>query len=181
MPVQIVKLIDPIQMTIAGTFTPKGAYDNATDYAVGDMVDYQGSSYIMYTNGVAGTLPTDTSYWGLVASKGTTGDTGPQGIQGIQGVAGDTGPQGPTGDTGPAGPTGLTGPQGEIGPTGPQGETGPEGPQGPQGEQGLPGTGGSPYVTDGTGGVTTIRMKSSTKLWDLTIDDDGLITTTEVI
>lgn len=79
MPVQIVKLLDPIQMTITGTFNPMGAYAAGTDYAVGDMVDYQGSSYIMYSNAAAGTVPTNTTYWGLVASKGDTGATGATG------------------------------------------------------------------------------------------------------
>lgn len=88
MGLQLVKLIDPIQMTIAGTFNPLGAYDNGTDYAVGDMVDYNGSSYIMYNNGPAATLPTDTSYWGLVAAKGSTGATG---AAGAAGPAGDPG------------------------------------------------------------------------------------------
>lgn len=64
---KIVKLVDPIQMHIDGTFNPRGAYDGSTDYAVGDMVSYSGSSYIMYNNGPAGTLPTSGSYWGLVA------------------------------------------------------------------------------------------------------------------
>lgn len=73
---QIVKLINPIQMTISGTFTPKGAYNAGTDYAVGDQVDYNGSSYIMYADAAAGTVPTNTSYWGLIASKGDTGATG---------------------------------------------------------------------------------------------------------
>jgi hypothetical protein len=82
MPLQLVKLIDPIQMTIAGTFTPKGAYDNATNYAVGDQVDYNGTSYIMYNDAGAGTVPTNTSYWGIVASKGDTGATGAQGDPG---------------------------------------------------------------------------------------------------
>lgn len=76
---KLVKLIDPIQMYIDGTFNPMGAYDNGTDYAVGDMVSYNGSSYIMYNNGPAGTLPTDTSYWGLVAAKGNAGANGSDG------------------------------------------------------------------------------------------------------
>lgn len=75
----LVKLLDPIQMTISGTFNPLGAYDNATNYAVGDQVDYQGSSYIMYNDAAAGTLPTDTSHWGLIASKGNPGDQGDPG------------------------------------------------------------------------------------------------------
>lgn len=101
MPIQLVKLLNPIQMYIDGTFTPKGAYDNGTDYAVGDMVSYQGSSYIMYSDAAAGTLPTDTTKWGMVASKGDTGATGEQGIQGEQGETGEQGPAGATGDAGP--------------------------------------------------------------------------------
>ena len=76
---QIVKLLNPINMTISGTFNPMGAYDNATNYSVGDQVSYNGSSYIMFSDAAAGTLPTNTTYWGLVASKGDTGATGPQG------------------------------------------------------------------------------------------------------
>ena len=83
---QLVKLLNPINMTISGTFTPKGAYDNATDYAVGDHVDYQGSSYVMYTDAAAGTLPTDSTKWGLLAEKGADGTTGSAGADG-EGVA----------------------------------------------------------------------------------------------
>lgn len=97
MPVQIVKLLDPIQMSINGTFNPMGAYNAGTDYAVGDQVDYNGSSYIMYNNAAAGTVPTNTSYWGLVASKGDTGATGAAGADGADGA---TGPQGPAGADG---------------------------------------------------------------------------------
>jgi hypothetical protein len=79
---RLVKLINPVNVTVNGTFTPKGAYSNATDYAVGDMVDYNGSSYIMYNNGPVATLPTDTTYWGLVAAKGATGAAGDQGDPG---------------------------------------------------------------------------------------------------
>ncbi len=80
---------------ITGGLVPKGAYDNAVDYAVGDSVDYLGSSYVMFSNAVAGVLPTDTTKWQVVANKGATGvtgATGPQGIQGIQGIQGTTGP-----------------------------------------------------------------------------------------
>lgn len=71
----VVKLVDPIQMTISGTFTPKGAYAAGTDYAVGDSVDYNGSSYVMYVDAAAGTLPTDTTKWQVLANKGDTGET----------------------------------------------------------------------------------------------------------
>lgn len=76
MGLQLVKLIDPISLSISGTFTPMGTYDNATDYSVGDQVDYNGSSYIMYSNAAAGTVPTNTAYWGVIASKGDVGATG---------------------------------------------------------------------------------------------------------
>lgn len=71
---RLVKLLDPINnVVITGGIVPKGAYDNATDYAVGDMVDYNGSSYVMYVNATAGTLPTDDTKWMVVAEKGDTG------------------------------------------------------------------------------------------------------------
>ena len=75
---QVVKLLDRLNPTIiAGGFVPRGTYDNATDYAVGDSVDYNGTSYVMFNDGPAGTLPTDDTYWqvvaGGIASGGTTG------------------------------------------------------------------------------------------------------------
>lgn len=74
---KVVKLLDPINNTvITGGLVPKGEYDNTTDYAVGDFVSYNGSSYVMYVNAVAGTLPTDTTKWQLVASAGTAGTDG---------------------------------------------------------------------------------------------------------
>lgn len=79
---QLTKLIDPIHLTIAGTFDHKGTYNNATDYAVGDAVEYNGSTYIMYSDAGAGTLPTNATYWYLMVEKGDTGATGAAG-QGV--------------------------------------------------------------------------------------------------
>jgi hypothetical protein len=74
MGLQIVKLIDPLNITnITGGLVPKGAYAAGTDYAVGDSVDYQGSSYVMFNNAGAGTAPTDTTYWQVLANKGADG------------------------------------------------------------------------------------------------------------
>ena len=88
----IVKLLDNLNPTIiTGGFVPRGAYDNATDYAVGDSVDYNGSSYVMYSNATAGNLPTDTDYWQVVANKGNTGATGSTGAQGDAGEGVPTG------------------------------------------------------------------------------------------
>lgn len=68
---RLVKLTDPIQFTtIDGGLVPRGAYDNLTDYAIGDSVDYNGSSYVMFADAAAGTLPTDTDYWQVLAEKG---------------------------------------------------------------------------------------------------------------
>lgn len=74
---KVVKLLDPINNTvITGGLVPKGEYDNSTDYAVGDFVSYGGSSYVMYVNAGAGTLPTDTTKWQLVAEAGSDGAAG---------------------------------------------------------------------------------------------------------
>jgi hypothetical protein len=59
-------------------FTWRGAYDNATAYSPYDVVSYNGSSYVC-TSATTGNLPTDNSFWNLVAQKGDTGATGSDG------------------------------------------------------------------------------------------------------
>ena len=66
-------------VNIPSGLVPKGAYAAGTDYAVGDSVDYNGSSYVMYADAAAGTLPTDTTKWQVLANKGDTGATGSAG------------------------------------------------------------------------------------------------------
>lgn len=61
----------------------KGAYNAETDYTVGDSVSYNGSSYVMYVEAVAGTVPTDTTKWQVVANKGSDGTNGTNGVDGI--------------------------------------------------------------------------------------------------
>lgn len=101
-----------------GRFVHRGTWSDTTVYNFLDWVSYAGSSYVCIniSGAPAGTAPTKTSYWALLARKGNTG------------------PQGPKGDTGP---TGATGPQGPTGATGATGATGPQGPQGPQGPSGV--------------------------------------------
>ena len=100
MGLQIVKLLDPLNPTIVtGGLVPRGAYNAGTNYAVGDSVDYQGSSYVMFNDVGAGTVPTDTDYWQILAEKGDTGLTG---------ATGDDGPQGDPGDDGEGVPAGGT-------------------------------------------------------------------------
>ena len=105
-----------------------------------DVVTYNGSSYACNKGhtSTSSILPTNTTYWTLIAQKGATGATGPQGSQGPQGI------QGPKGDTG------ATGPQGPRGATGATGATGPQGPQGPQGPAGS-----TSYTAGAVSGVVT--------------------------
>lgn len=94
---RLVKLTDPINNTvITGGLVPKGAYVSASDYAVGDSVSYNGSSYVMFNDSASGVVPTNTTYWQVIANKGDTGATGETGATGAQG---DPGVGVPTGGT----------------------------------------------------------------------------------
>ncbi len=118
MPFQVVKLTDPIQFTnVAGGLVPRGAYNAGTDYAVGDSVDYQGSSYVMHTDAGAGTLPTNTSFWQVLANKGDTGATGATGAPGPAGSNGTNGTNGADGADGADGVDGKTVLNGTVDPT----------------------------------------------------------------
>ena len=116
----------------------RGTYSGSTTYATGDVVFYNGSSYIsIVSNNTSHQPDTSPTQWSLLAQQGNTGATG---ATGAQGPTGSTGPQGPigltgttgaTGAQGPTGATGATGPAGATGPTGTTGATGATGPQGP--------------------------------------------------
>lgn len=69
------------------TITPKGAYDVSATYERLDVVTYSGSSYMALQKTI-GNLPTNTTYWELLASKGDTGNTGSQGPKGDTGNPG---------------------------------------------------------------------------------------------
>ena len=127
----------------------RGAYASATNYALGDIVLWQGVTYTSLTSANRGNAPDVTpSSWGVLATQGPAGPTGPQGVIGLTGPQGYQGLIGPAGPAGPAGPIGVQGPAGAQGLTGPQGTRGDLGPQGLQGlpgqagAQGLPGTAG---------------------------------------
>jgi hypothetical protein len=68
----------------------KNTYVGATAYTVGDIVDYNGSSYACKLNST-GNVPTNTTYWALLASKGDKGDTGSTGATGAKGDKGAIG------------------------------------------------------------------------------------------
>lgn len=66
---KLVKLVGtPFTLNIL--INPKGEYDSLTEYNVGDSVSYGTSSYIARTS-TLGNLPTDTTYWQLLA-EGTS-------------------------------------------------------------------------------------------------------------
>jgi hypothetical protein len=73
---KIVKLVDPaVILQFSGGINPTGPYNGATAYATGDSVSYLGGSYTAIQAGT-GNLPTNTSFWQLLAEKGDTGTTG---------------------------------------------------------------------------------------------------------
>ena len=98
-----------------GSFVVKGAWASGTAYVNNttqiDVVTYNGSSYACKTSHTASPsiLPTNTTYWTLIAQKGATGAKGDKGDTGATGPAGATGAKGATGATGAQGPKGDTG------------------------------------------------------------------------
>lgn len=129
------------------SLVPRGAYDAAATYNRLDIVEYNGSSYLVLQDGTTGVAPEEGTSYMLVAEKGDPGDTGPIGATGPQGAQGE---KGDTGDTGP------TGPKGDAGEQGPKGDTGEAGPTGPKGDTGETGNGISSIErTSGTGAAGT--------------------------
>ena len=51
--------------------TPKGQYNSSTQYERLDIVTYQGSSYMAKQN-TKGNVPTNTTYWAILAEKGSS-------------------------------------------------------------------------------------------------------------
>lgn len=49
-------------------FVGRGEYNNSTQYYVFDLVNYNGNSYYAKADTI-GNLPTNTTYWQLVAEK----------------------------------------------------------------------------------------------------------------
>ena len=54
-------------------FNWKGTYNAGTAYAIDDVVSYNGSSYVCILAST-GNLPTNTTYWNVMSSKGTDAD-----------------------------------------------------------------------------------------------------------
>lgn len=83
--------------TLVQAFNPRGAWTSAASYVLGDVVDYNGSSYIALRANVND--PPPSTNWMVQALA----VAGPQGVQGVKGDKGDQGIQGPIGNTGAAG------------------------------------------------------------------------------
>ena len=119
----------------------QGNYASTTNYALGDVVLFQGASYASLLNGNRGNTPSlSPAQWGVLTAQGPAGATGaqgPQGVAGPQGSPGSVGPNGPPGPQGLQGIPGQAGAQGLTGATGAQGLSGPMGPQGPAGPVGM--------------------------------------------
>ena len=98
----------------------------APTYPAGQVVTFNGSTYIANVAGPTGTPGTSPDYT-LLAGAGATGVTGATGVIGETGATGATGATGITGITGATGVTGITGFTGETGSTGATGITGATG------------------------------------------------------
>lgn len=97
--------------------TWKGAWSSTTSYTFGDVVSYNGSSYVSNAGETTGDQPDISTFeWLLVASKGDTGATGDQGPAGADGA---TGPAGADGTNGTDGTDGTQGPSGVVSVTAP--------------------------------------------------------------
>ena len=171
--------IGPVGATGATGMTWKGLWDIATSYNSRDTINYNGTSYVSIASSNIGVVPTNTSFWAVLAQKGDLGPVGVQGIQGIKGDAGATGTQGVKGDIGAIGPVGLKGDTGAIGPIGSTGVMGTIGPQGVKGDPGVIGLQGTAGIQGQQGATGTFGMgvnSQSVNYTALPSDNGKLIT-----
>nr|WP_217483718.1 collagen-like protein [Bacillus amyloliquefaciens] len=145
--------IGPTGATGAG-LTGLTAFDPAAApfYTAGQVVLYEGASYVVNINNPSGIPGTSPDYTLLAAA----GPTGPTGGTGATGGTGSTGITGATGGTGPTGSTGATGG------TGPTGSTGATGGTGPTGSTGTSLTATSGYASNTGGGVVAVIVGGTT-------------------
>lgn len=104
----------------------RGEWDDSISYQTGDIIEFDGSSYIAlinHTSSLASIPPSDLE-WDIVAASGADGF---RGRQGVRGVTGEQGEQGNPGNQGEQGNPGNQGEQGNPGNQGEQGDPGPEG------------------------------------------------------
>ncbi|HEX9198560.1 MAG TPA: DNRLRE domain-containing protein, partial [Acidobacteriaceae bacterium] len=84
-----------------GGLVYQGNYSSVANYAVGDVVLWQGTSYTSLTDSNHGNTPSFSPLqWGVLSPQGATGPigaAGPAGAPGPQGLPGSVGPNGPIG------------------------------------------------------------------------------------
>lgn len=76
------------------SLVPRGAYDASAVYNRLDIVEYEGSSYLVLADGVTGVTPVAGPEYMLVAEKGGKGDPGAPGTPGGKGDPGERGETG---------------------------------------------------------------------------------------
>ena len=76
------------------SLVPRGGYDPSAVYDRLDVVEHEGSSYLVLVNGLTGVTPADGANYMLLAERGAPG---PQGVQGPPGVPGAPGEDGAPG------------------------------------------------------------------------------------
>jgi len=80
---QFTKNLTPtVTVAISGAPDYEGTYGAGTAYTTGDVVSYNGSSYVARQS-TTGNTPGDTAYWQTLASKGNDGAAGPAGAGGV--------------------------------------------------------------------------------------------------
>jgi hypothetical protein len=125
----------------SGGLVFQGTYSSTQNYAQGDVVAWQGSSFTSLIGSNHGNTPSlSPQQWGILSAQGPAGPagaTGATGAPGPQGLPGSVGPNGPVGPQGLQGIAGQAGAQGIPGAIGATGLSGPAGPQGVPGPVGL--------------------------------------------
>ena len=76
------------------SLVPRGAYDAAATYNRLDIVEYEGSSYLVLADGTTGVTPAAGASYMLLAEKGGKGDPGNPGNPGGKGDPGEKGDTG---------------------------------------------------------------------------------------
>lgn len=89
--------------------TPRGEYNEATQYYELDIVSHQGNSFLVVADCIGVTPAEGDEHYQLLAKKGD------QGPQGQKGDTGEQGPQGPQGNPGTPGQQGEKGDKGDPG------------------------------------------------------------------
>ncbi len=70
---KVVQLLNPFEINV--NVNPRGVYDSGATYGIGDSVSYNGNSYIAIQPTI-GNLPTNVTYWQLLAQQGIQGPIG---------------------------------------------------------------------------------------------------------